>query len=89
MEFPDLSLTKRNNWGKEWGNARIGQNERLENNFETNFFFHFEIPAKKNNLSYAASDLYYKQFTIVIYNRNAIGQYYKITIVVMANYDCS
>ncbi len=30
--------------------------------------------------------LYYKTFTIVIYNRNAIGQYYKTTIV---DYDCS
>ncbi len=35
------------------------------------------------------SGLYYKNFTIVIYDRNAIGQYYKTTIVVMANYDRS
>ncbi len=33
--------------------------------------------------------LYYKKFTIVIYDCNAIGQYYKTTIVVMANYDRS
>ncbi len=26
------------------------------------------------------SGLYYKTFTIIIYNRNAIGQYYKTTI---------
>ncbi len=32
--------------------------------------------------------LYYKTFRIVIYDRNAIAQYYKTTIVVMANYDC-
>ncbi len=36
-----------------------------------------------------SSGLYYKTFRIVIYDRNAIGQYYKTTIVVMANYDCS
>ena len=35
------------------------------------------------------SGLYYKSFTIVIYERNAIGQYYKITIVVNANYNRS
>ncbi len=35
------------------------------------------------------SGLYYKNFTIVIYDRNVIGQYYKTTIVVMANYDRS
>jgi len=35
------------------------------------------------------SGLYYKIFTIVIYDRNAIGQYYKNMIVVMANYDHS
>ncbi len=28
-----------------------------------------------------SSGLYYKIFTIVIYGRNAIGQYYEITIV--------
>ncbi len=33
--------------------------------------------------------LCYKNFTIVIYDRNAIGQYYKTTIVVMASYDRS
>ncbi len=33
--------------------------------------------------------LYYKSFTIVIYERNAVGQYYKTTIVVNANYDRS
>jgi hypothetical protein len=32
------------------------------------------------------SGLYYKLFTIVIYEHNAIGQYYKTTIV---DYDCS
>ncbi len=29
--------------------------------------------------------LYYKIFTIVTYNRNAIGQYYETTIVVKAS----
>ncbi len=29
--------------------------------------------------------LYYKTFTIVIYDRNAIGQYYKTTIVATAS----
>jgi hypothetical protein len=38
---------------------------------------------------YTTSGLYYKSFTIVIYERNAIGQYYKTTIVVNANYDRS
>jgi hypothetical protein len=33
--------------------------------------------------------MYYKIYMIVIYDRNAIGQYYKTTIVVKANYDCS
>jgi hypothetical protein len=32
------------------------------------------------------SGLYYKTFTIVIYDRNAIGPYYKTMIV---DYDCS
>ncbi len=31
------------------------------------------------------SGLYYKHFTIVIYNRNVIGQYYKTTIVAKAS----
>ncbi len=31
------------------------------------------------------SGLYYKNFTIVIYDRNAIGQYYKTTIVAKAS----
>ncbi len=35
------------------------------------------------------SGLYYKSFMIVIYERNAIGQYYKTTIVDNANYDHS
>jgi hypothetical protein len=35
------------------------------------------------------SDLYYKNFMIVIYDLNAIGQYYKTTIVVEAYYDRS
>ncbi len=30
--------------------------------------------------------LYYKTFTMVIYDRNTIGQYYKTTII---DYDCS
>ena len=29
-----------------------------------------------------SSGLYYKSFMIIIYERNAIGQYYKTTIVV-------
>jgi hypothetical protein len=29
--------------------------------------------------------LYYECFTIVIYDRNAIGQYYKTTIIVKAS----
>jgi hypothetical protein len=37
----------------------------------------------------SASGLYYKSFTIVIYERNAIRQYYKTTIVVNANNDRS
>ncbi len=32
-----------------------------------------------------SSGLYYKIFTIVIYDRNAIGQYCKTTIVVKAS----
>jgi hypothetical protein len=33
--------------------------------------------------------LYYKQLTIVIYNRNAIGQYYKTTSTMIVDYDRS
>jgi hypothetical protein len=33
----------------------------------------------------ASSGLYYKNFTIVIYVRNVIGQYYKTTIVAKAS----
>ncbi len=33
----------------------------------------------------ATSGLYYKCFTIVIYDRNDSGQYYKTTIVVKAS----
>jgi hypothetical protein len=33
--------------------------------------------------------LYYKIFTIVIFDHNAIGEYYKIAILVKGNYDCS
>ncbi len=40
-------------------------------------------------LQWEASGLYYKSFTIVIYERNAIGQYYKTMIEVKANYDRS
>ncbi len=32
-----------------------------------------------------SSGFYYKNFTIVIYNRNAIGQYYKTMIVIKAS----
>ncbi len=38
---------------------------------------------------YETCGLYYKRFMIVIYERNAIGQYYKTTIVVNANNDRS
>ncbi len=31
--------------------------------------------------------LYYKQFTIVSYDRNAIGQYYKTTSTTIVDYD--
>jgi hypothetical protein len=31
------------------------------------------------------SGLYYKNFTIVIYDRNVIGQYYKTTIIAKAS----
>ncbi len=33
--------------------------------------------------------LYYKQFTIVIYDRNAIGQYYKTMSITIVDYDRS
>ncbi len=35
------------------------------------------------------SGLYYKQFTIVIYDRNAIGQYYKTMSIMIVDYDRS
>jgi hypothetical protein len=35
------------------------------------------------------SGLYYKQFTIVIYDRNAIGQYYKTMSTMIVDYDSS
>jgi hypothetical protein len=38
---------------------------------------------------FPACGLYYKQFTIVIYDRNAIGQYYKITSTMIVDYDRS
>jgi hypothetical protein len=33
--------------------------------------------------------LYYKQFTIVIYDHNAIGQYYKTLSITIVDYDRS
>ncbi len=42
-----------------------------------------------NLIEFYGSGLYYKSFTIIIKERNAIGQYYKTTIVVNANYDRS
>ena len=35
------------------------------------------------------SGLYYTQFTIVIYDRNAIGQYYKTTTITIVDFDRS
>jgi hypothetical protein len=33
--------------------------------------------------------LYYKQFMIIIYDQNAIGQYYKTTLTTIIDYDRS
>jgi hypothetical protein len=44
---------------------------------------------KDDRVKNASCGLYYKIFTIIIYNRNAICQYYKTMIVVKANYNCS
>jgi hypothetical protein len=53
-------------------------------------FLKCALPLGFNLVTYKkSSGLYYKNFTIVIYNRNAIGQYYKTTIAVMANYNRS
>ncbi len=37
------------------------------------------------NLKKCLQDMHYKNFTIVIYDRNVIGQYYKTTIVAKAS----
>jgi hypothetical protein len=42
-----------------------------------------------NEMSSMTCGLYYKQFTIVIYDRNAIGQYYKTTSTTIVDYDSS
>jgi hypothetical protein len=56
--------------------------------FSMFFFFKVLWHYLKRKFDTSTCGLYYKTFRIVIYNRNAIGQYYKTTIVVMANYDC-
>jgi hypothetical protein len=44
---------------------------------------------KDDRAKNASCGLYYKNFTIIIYNCNAICQYYKTMIVVKANYNRS
>ncbi len=43
----------------------------------------FEFLTKKSLLKKSTSGLYYKCFTIVIYNHNDSGQYYKTTITIV------
>ncbi len=58
---------------------------QLKNKLECYITLGWNVLIGTNALAYLASGLYYKNFMIVIYDHNVIGQYYKTTIVAKAS----